>query len=53
MQASARIDPELRRRSELLWVERSPSTRGPKPALSAGKVVEAAIEVADEDGLGG
>lgn len=52
VQASARIDPELRRRSELLWEDRSRPTRGPKPALSADQIVEAAIEIADEDGLG-
>lgn len=51
-QASARIDPELRRRSELLWEDRSQPTRGPKPALSAEQIVAAAIEIADEDGLG-
>lgn len=51
-QASARIDPELRRRSELLWEDRSQPTRGPKPALSAEQIVAAAIELADEDGLG-
>ena len=52
MRAASRIDPALRRRSELLWEDRSTPTRGPKPALSAQQVVEAAIEIADEDGLG-
>jgi len=52
MQASARVDPQLRRRSELLWDDRSPPSRGPKPALSADQVVEAAMEIADEEGLG-
>lgn len=51
LQAAVRIDPDLRRRSELLWEGRSQPTRGPKPALSADQVVEAAIEIADEDGL--
>jgi AcrR family transcriptional regulator len=50
MQASARIDPTLRRRSELLWEARKP-TRGPKPALTRDDVVQAAVEIADKDGL--
>lgn len=49
---SARIDPELRRRSELLWEDRSLATRGPKPALSSDDIVRAAMEIADENGLG-
>jgi AcrR family transcriptional regulator len=52
MEASARIDPELRRRSELLWEDRTRPTRGPKPTLSPEDVVEAAVEIADENGLG-
>jgi AcrR family transcriptional regulator len=41
-----------RRTMELLWgVERRP-TRGPKPGLSVGEIVQAAIEVADAEGLG-
>jgi AcrR family transcriptional regulator len=52
MQASVRVDPQLRRRSELMWEDRSPATRGPKPAFSPEQVVQAAIEIADEDGLG-
>jgi AcrR family transcriptional regulator len=51
MQASIRIDPDLRRRSELLWEDRSPPTRGPKPGLTPDDVVQAAIQIADEDGL--
>jgi AcrR family transcriptional regulator len=51
MQASARIDPDLRRRSQLLWEDRSRPTRGPKPALTPDDVVQAAIEIADEEGL--
>jgi len=51
MQASARIDPDLRRRSQLLWEDRSRPTRGPKPALTPDDVVQAAIEIADEKGL--
>ncbi|MEO6444117.1 MAG: TetR/AcrR family transcriptional regulator [Gemmatimonadaceae bacterium] len=51
MQASVRVDPELRRRSELLWEDRSRSTRGPKPGLTPNDVVQAAMEIADADGL--
>ncbi|HRP07258.1 MAG TPA: TetR/AcrR family transcriptional regulator [Gemmatimonadales bacterium] len=52
MAAAARVDPELRRRSELLWEERPQGGRGPKPSLTPEQVVEAAIEIADADGLG-
>jgi AcrR family transcriptional regulator len=51
MQASVRIDPDLRRRSELLWEDRSPPARGPKPGRSPEEVVQAAVEIADESGL--
>ncbi len=51
MQASVRIDPELRRRSKLLWDDRSQPTRGPKPGLTPDDVVQAAMQIADEDGL--
>ena len=51
MQASVRVDPALRRRSELLWEDRSRPTRGPKPALTPDDVVRAAIQIADEEGL--
>ena len=51
MQASVRIDPDLRRRSELLWEDRSRPTRGPKPSLTPDEVVQAAIDIADEEGL--
>ena len=51
MRASVRVDPDLRRRSELLWENRSKPTRGPKPTLTADDVIQAAIEIADEDGL--
>ena len=51
MEASARVDPDLRRRSELLWDDRSPSTRGPKPGLTPDDVVQA-MQIADEEGLG-
>ena len=51
MAASVRVDPELRRRSELLWEDRSPRTRGPKPGLTPEEVVQAAIGIADDEGL--
>ncbi|MEO7995836.1 MAG: TetR/AcrR family transcriptional regulator [Gemmatimonadaceae bacterium] len=52
MQASARVDADLRRRSELLWDDRAKSNRGPKPALTPDDVVQAAIQIAQDDGLG-
>src|SRR4051812_28741949 len=51
MKASVRIDPDLRRRSELLWEDRSRPTRGPKPGLTPDDVVQAAIQIADKEGL--
>lgn len=51
MAAATRPDPELQRRSELLWDDRTRATRGPKAALTPDDVVQAAIEVADVDGL--
>jgi AcrR family transcriptional regulator len=51
MQAAVRIDPDLRRRSELLWEDRSRPTRGPKPGLTPDDVVQAAIQIADKEGL--
>jgi AcrR family transcriptional regulator len=36
----------------LLWRDRRQPTRGPKPGLSVERVVEAAIELADAEGLG-
>jgi AcrR family transcriptional regulator len=51
MQASVRIDPDLRRRSELLWEDRSRPTRGPKPGLTPDEVVQAAIQIADKESL--
>ncbi len=52
MAAAVRVDPELRRRSELLWEPRAPGGRGPKAAFTPEEVVQAAIEIADADGLG-
>jgi AcrR family transcriptional regulator len=51
MAAAARVDPELRRRSELLWDDRSVGTRGPKAGATPDDVVQAAIRIADEKGL--
>lgn len=51
MQASVRVDPELRRRSQLLWEDRAPATRGPKAAVTPDDVVQAAMGIADADGL--
>ncbi len=51
VEASVRVDPELRRRSELLWEDRSRPTRGPKPAFTPDDVVQAAIRIAEADGL--
>lgn len=52
MQASVRVDPVLRRRSELLWEERARPSRGPKTGRTAEQVVEAAMAIAEEEGLG-
>ena len=52
MQAATRADPELLRRSELLWEDRSAPTRGPKRGVTPEAVVQAAIEIAQEHGLG-
>jgi AcrR family transcriptional regulator len=51
MQAAARIDPDLRRRSQLLWDDRLLATRGPKAAFTPDDVVQVAMQIAHEDGL--
>jgi AcrR family transcriptional regulator len=51
MKAAIRIDPELRRRSALLWEHRTLPTRGPKTAMSPQRVVESAMAIADVQGL--
>jgi AcrR family transcriptional regulator len=51
MRAAVTVDPELRRRSELLWEDRTPPTRGPKPGRSPEEIVQAAVEIADAEGL--
>lgn len=45
----ARREPT--RTLELLWGTAAPPSRGPKPALSLSKIVEKAVEIADDDGL--
>lgn len=42
---------EENRALELLWGDWLPPRRGPKPALSVERIVQAGIEVADADGL--
>jgi AcrR family transcriptional regulator len=37
--------------ADFLWHERTPPARGPKPALSLAQITEAAIAVADAEGL--
>ncbi|MGH2353366.1 MAG: TetR/AcrR family transcriptional regulator [Chloroflexota bacterium] len=46
---SGRGDPA--RSMALLWSARKRPTRGPKPGLSVGQIVRAAIELADAEGL--
>ena len=43
MQASVRVDPDLRRRSQLLWEDRTQPTRGPKRTVTPDDVVQAAV----------
>jgi AcrR family transcriptional regulator len=45
-------DRGLGRGLELLWGHGSAGARGPKPALSLDEIVQAAIGIADRDGLG-
>jgi len=52
MAAAQRVDPVLRQRSQLLWEDRTPSTRGPKAAFTPEEVVQAGIAIADAEGLG-
>lgn len=42
---------QLRRSIDLLWGEWVPPTRGPKPSLSLERIVDAAIALADREGL--
>jgi AcrR family transcriptional regulator len=51
MAAAARVDPELRRRSELLWEQQAAPKRGPKSGFTTDEVVQAAMRLADGEGL--
>jgi AcrR family transcriptional regulator len=51
MQAAARVDPDLRRRSQLLWDDRTQPTRGPKRGFTPDDVVQVAMQIAQDDGL--
>ncbi|MBK1783064.1 TetR/AcrR family transcriptional regulator [Prauserella cavernicola] len=44
---------DLTRTMRLLWRTDGAATRGPKPALDVDRIVTAAIEIADADGLAG
>jgi AcrR family transcriptional regulator len=50
MNAAVRPDPEMQRRSQLLWEDRSRGTRGPKASFTPDDVVRAAIAIADKEG---
>jgi AcrR family transcriptional regulator len=50
MSAAITPDQEMRRRSQLLWEDRSRSTRGPKAAYTPDDVVRAAMKIADVEG---
>lgn len=50
MNAAIRPDQGMQRRSQLLWEDRSRSTRGPKASYAPDDVVQAAIALADEEG---
>ncbi|MFF9677930.1 TetR family transcriptional regulator, partial [Streptomyces eurythermus] len=43
---------DIARTLDLLWGTGQRPSRGPKPGLTLDRIVEAAIEVADRDGLG-
>lgn len=51
MAAENRSGGEPMRSLELLWGLEKKAGRGPKPAMSVGRIVWAAIEIADEQGL--
>src|SRR5690349_3227135 len=50
MNAAAKPDPEMQRRSQLLWEDRSRGTRGPKASFTPDEVVRAAMKIADDEG---
>ena len=43
---------EIERGLDLLWSRAEPPSRGPKPGLRLGEIVQAALTIADRDGLG-
>lgn len=43
--------PDLERSLTLLWEGRSPGQRGPRPKLNVERIAQAAIRIADADGL--
>ncbi|MFJ9125805.1 MULTISPECIES: TetR/AcrR family transcriptional regulator [unclassified Streptomyces] len=43
---------DIRRSMELLWGTGARPSRGPKPGLTLDRIVEAAVEVADAEGIG-
>ncbi|TDC75195.1 TetR/AcrR family transcriptional regulator [Streptomyces hainanensis] len=42
---------DISRSLDLMWRGREPSSRGPKPGLTLERIVEAAVELADRDGI--
>lgn len=46
------LDPDTARVIDLLWKPPRRPRRGPKPALSVAQIVDAAVEIADAEGLG-
>src|ERR1700712_5698711 len=42
---------ERKMTAEFLWQERSKPTRGPKPALTLDQIADAAVAIADAEGL--
>jgi AcrR family transcriptional regulator len=50
--SEGREPPSLPPGLDLLWGRRQPGTRGPKPGLSVDAIVEAAVHLADTEGLG-
>jgi AcrR family transcriptional regulator len=45
------MSPEIPRTLQVLWGAESRTNRGPRPALDLARIVAAAIEIADRDGL--
>ncbi|MFN8570998.1 MAG: TetR/AcrR family transcriptional regulator [Gemmatimonadaceae bacterium] len=50
MSAAIRPDADMQRRSQLLWEDRAPGSRGPRAAFTPDDVVRAAMEIADQEG---